>query len=49
MEKEILAFPIRENLGEIDYRDNHTDLDECLITILKDSENVLEIRADIII
>lgn len=40
--KQLLAFPIREDLGECDYRDNHPDLDERLITILKDSDNVLK-------
>lgn len=46
-EKEILAFPVRPELKEIDYHDNHADLDERLVRILKDSENVLMIRADI--
>lgn len=49
LEKEILAFSVREDLGECDYQDNHPDLDERLITILKDSDNVLKIHADIII
>ena len=46
--KEILAFPIRAELGECDYLDNHPDLDSRLVAILKGSENVLNIHADIL-
>lgn len=46
--KEILAFPIREELGERDYHDNHPDLDPRLVAILKGSEHVLNIRGDIV-
>lgn len=46
--KEILVFPIREELGECDYLDNHPNLDARLAAILKDSESVLNIRADIL-
>ena len=46
LEEEKLAFPIREELGEIDYRDNHSDLDARLVLILQNSFNVLEITTD---
>lgn len=46
--KEILAFPIRAELGECDYLDNHPDLDSRLVAILKGSEKVLNIHADIL-
>ena len=45
--EERLAFPIRSQLGEVDYRDNNTDLDERLITVLKESKSILEVSADI--
>lgn len=45
--EERLAFPIRSLLGEVDYRDNNTDLDERLITVLKESKSILEVSADI--
>ena len=48
LSKEVLAFPIREELGEIDYHDNNSDLDTRLTAILKGCENVFEIRADIL-
>ena len=43
--EERLAFPIRSQLGEVDYRDNNTDLDERLITVLKESKSILEVSA----
>lgn len=46
LDDERLAFPIRNQLGEIDYRDNNTDLDERLIIILKESKSILEVSAD---
>ncbi len=46
LEKERLAYPVRTEYGEIDYRDNNSDLDERLIKILEDSNNILEIRTD---
>lgn len=46
LDEERLAFPIRNQLGEIDYRDNNTDLDERLIIILKESKSILEVSAD---
>ena len=46
LEEERLAFPIRSHMGEIDFRDNNTDLDERLIRILQESRSVLEVTAD---
>ncbi len=46
LEGERLAFPIRSHLGEIDYRDNNTDLDERLIHILQESWSILEVTTD---
>lgn len=46
LDKEQLAYPVRTELGETDYRDNNSDLDERLIKILEDSNNILEIRTD---
>ena len=45
-DEERLAFAVREELGEIDYRDNHPDLDDRLNLILQNSFNVLEIITD---
>ena len=46
IDEERLAFPVREEIGEIDYRDNNSDLDERLIRILQNSSNVLEVATD---
>lgn len=46
VDKEMLAFSIREKLGEKDYRDNNPDLDERLVQVLKNSSSVLEIATD---
>ena len=46
LEEERLAFSIRSQLGEIDYRDNNTDLDERLIHILQESGSILDVKAD---
>ena len=46
LEEEKLAFPIRSQLGEIDYRDNNTDLDERLIHILQESNSILDVTTD---
>ena len=46
LDEERLAFPIRDQLGEVDYRDNNSDLDERLVIILKESKSILEVRAD---
>ena len=45
-DEEKLAFPIRSELGEVDYRDNNPDLDDRLIKILKESKNILEVTTD---
>ncbi|MBR3139987.1 MAG: transglutaminase family protein [Methanobrevibacter sp.] len=46
LDEEHIAYSIRSELGEIDYRDNHDDLDERLVNILEECENILEIRTD---
>ena len=46
IDEEKLAYPIRSQLGEVDYKDNHSDLDERLIMILKNSKSILEVTAD---
>lgn len=46
LDEEILAFLVRLELNEVDYRDNNYDLDPRLISILNNSENVLEVRTD---
>ena len=46
LDEEKLAFPIRSQLGEVDYRDNNTDLDERLIRILQESRSILEVTTD---
>lgn len=48
LDEEKLAFPIRSELGEVDYRDNNPDLDDRLIKILKESKNILEVTTDFI-
>ncbi len=45
-EQELLAFPIRPQYDEIDYKDNNPDLDGRLIKILEEADSVLEIRTD---
>ena len=46
LDEEHLAYTIRSELGELDYHDNHSDLDERLINILNESESILEISTD---
>ena len=46
LDEERLAYPIRNQLGEVDYRNNNTDLDKRLIDILKKSKSLLDITAD---
>ena len=46
LDEEHLAYTIRSELGEIDYHDNHADLDDRLVNILIESENILEITTD---
>ena len=44
--KKKLAFSVRAEFGEIDYKDNNPDLDERLVKILKESKSVFEIATD---
>ena len=44
--KERLAYHVRPELGEIDYRDNHWDLDRRLCKVLKESNNILTVHTD---
>lgn len=46
IEEERLAFPVRSEFGEIDYKDNNPDLDERLVIILNNSRNILEATTD---
>lgn len=46
VDKETLAFNVRPELGEIDYKDNHPDLDKRLCKILEESNNILQIHTD---
>lgn len=46
LEEEQLAYQVRSELGEIDYKKNYSDLDSRLVKILSESENVLEITTD---
>ena len=46
LDEEHLAYSIRKEFGEIDYHDNHSDLDQRLVDILSESDNILEVRMD---
>ena len=46
LDEENLAYKIRSEMGEIDYHDNHADLDERLVNILMESESIKEITTD---
>ena len=46
LDEEHLAYTIRSELGEIDYHDNHAELDDRLVNILMHSEDILEITTD---
>lgn len=46
VDQERLAFIVRPELGEIDYKDNHPDLDKRLCKILEESNNILQIHTD---
>lgn len=46
IDQERLAFIVRPELGEIDYKDNHPDLDKRLCMILEESNNILQIHTD---
>lgn len=46
IDQERLAFIVRPEFGEIDYKDNHPDLDKRLCMILEESNNILQIHTD---
>ena len=46
LDEEHLAYTVRSELGEIDYHDNHADLDDRLVNILMESESIQEITTD---
>ena len=46
LDEERLAYSIRSEFGEIDYHDNHADLDERLVNLLEETENLLEMKID---
>ena len=46
LNEDYLEYSIRNEFGEIDYHDNHADLDERLVRILRKCENILEITTD---
>jgi transglutaminase-like putative cysteine protease len=46
LDKDQLAFQVREEYGEIDYKDNNADLDERLVNALAKTENLFEIDID---
>ena len=46
LDEENLAYSIRWEFGEIDYQDNHYDLDQRLVDILVQSDNILDVRTD---
>ena len=46
LDKDQLAFQVREEFGEIDFKDNNADLDERLVNALAQTENLFEINID---
>ena len=42
LDEEHLAYTVRSELGEIDYHDNHADLDDRLVNILMESESLIQ-------
>ena len=46
LDEEHLAYTVRSEMGEIDYHDNHADLDDRLVNILMESESIQEITTD---
>ena len=46
LDNDFLAFQVRSELGEIDYMDNHPDLDERLVNVLSESDNLFDINID---
>ena len=47
LDEERIAFQARSEFGEIDYHDNHADLDEMLVEVLSKCENLWEIPTDL--
>ena len=47
LDEDQMAFHARSEIGEIDYEDNHRDLDERLVKILAECESLFEIPTDI--
>ena len=46
LDKDQLAFQVREEFGEIDYKDNNVDLDERLVNKLEETGNLMEMKID---
>ena len=46
LDEDQLAFQVREEFGEIDYKDNNPDLDERLVNALAQTDNLFEINID---
>ena len=46
LDKDQLAFQVREEFGENDYKDNNADLDDRLVNALAKTENLFEIDID---
>ena len=46
LDKDQLAFQVREEFGEIDYKDNNPDLDGRLVNALAQTDNLFEINID---
>ena len=46
LDKDQLAFQARSELGEIDYMDNHADLDERLVNALAECDSLFDLNAD---
>ena len=46
LDKDQLAFQVREEFSEIDYNNNDVDLDEKLVNALAQTENLFEINID---
>ena len=46
LEEEKLAFPVRSEYDEKDYRDNNPDLDARLVKILNEAKNIMDVTTD---
>lgn len=46
LNEEHLAYTIRSELGEFDYHDNHSDLDDKLVNILIESGSIQDMTTD---